>query len=222
MMSGEVVWSGFGNLWTRRPIRIAVSLLLLTNLQDMTTSATRFSHLAPKPWLQWVLLLFLIPWCVYYVPRMARRLASIPIPRPVLALFCGVWICQAVCALAEREVYPFSPVAMYGYPLHPQSHAWACRTGESPDLIVHAADGSLQEVSYFREGDPLFATGALSLDMKSGWILQKFRRRNPSAVEQAAIRQLSPDGHRRLERAPIQVNLRTGQTRYQPVARLKP
>ena len=62
MMSGEVVWSGFGNLWTRRPIRIAVSLLLLTNLQDMTTSATRFSHLAPKPWLQWVLLLFLIPW----------------------------------------------------------------------------------------------------------------------------------------------------------------
>lgn len=221
-MSGKVVWSRLGNLWTRRPIRIAVSLLLLINLQDMTSSATRFSHLAPKPWLQWLLLLLLIPWCAYYAPRIVRRLSSIPIPQPVLALFCGVLICQAVCALGEREVYPFSPVGMYGYPVYPQSNEWARRTGDSSNFIVRAADGSVHEVSYFREGDPLFATGALSLDMKSGWILEKFRIRNPTAVEQAAVRQLSRDGHRRLDRALIQVNLRTGQTSRQPVTRPEP
>ncbi|MEO1995655.1 MAG: hypothetical protein ABGZ17_10315, partial [Planctomycetaceae bacterium] len=151
MVTGEAVWSAMRSLWSRRPIRMAVSVLLLVNLQDMSTSLTRLSQLAPKSWLQWGLLLPLVPWSAHYVPRLLRALATAPIPRPVLVMFCGILLCQAVCALAEREVYPFSPVGMYGYPVQPQLQEWATRPGDSPDFVLHAADGSVRQLSLFRE-----------------------------------------------------------------------
>ncbi|MEO1996243.1 MAG: hypothetical protein ABGZ17_13320, partial [Planctomycetaceae bacterium] len=121
-----------------------------------------------------------------------------------------------------REVYPFSPVGMYGYPVQPQLQEWATRPGDSPDLVLHAADGGVRQLSLFREGDPLFASGALSVDMKTSWVLEKFRMRKRVDVERHVVQNLSNADYERVEWALIQVNLRTGQTQRSPVVGGKP
>lgn len=213
-MSGEVIVSQLRAVWARRSIRAAVAVLLLVNLQDLSTSLTRLSLLSPKQWFQWVLLVPLIVWCLVSAPQLLRTLHRLPIPRPALILFCGVLICQSVCILAEREVYPFSPVGMYGYPLQASRQEWTTRPHASPDFIVHTPDGQVQQLSLFREGDPLFASGVLPFDMKTTWVLEKYRVRQRAVVEQEIAEQLRSGPHRQVEKSLIQVNLRTGQTQY--------
>lgn len=182
----------------KRRVALAAGIVLAANALDITTSLIPYTidvavPIPPRSAAEWTVQLALFAlgliWFGRSLPRIARALRELPVPRPAL-IVCGAFLLIEVGHVAFRyERFPFSPVAMYSDGQLKTPALWDQR-----GFLVQDP-GGVQFFSFQREGDRLFARYFDDLDYKGSAVLRMYRteERVHRIVERAvAARGLPP------------------------------
>ena len=198
----------------RRRLRAVSWVVLAANFVDVTTSllpsfADHMAPLAPRGAVAWAVQLAGVALFVglgaRHVPRLARALGGLPIPRPALGVLGAFYVVFAGHVALRLENYPFSPAAMFSGVVVGLSS-----DNVSTRLVMVIYPEGLDAPGFLHEGaSPWTARHRFVEDYKVGWLL-RLNSANFAAVYEHVGRALDAEGFSRHRIVPAAYNARTG------------